>query len=1150
MRQALLNSVFLLLSTLLIGQNWKSSYGVAKEKFDQGEFSTTREILSDIIKENRQTLENKEIFFEIYTLLGITELNLKNYASSESALKVASDYYVNNACNSTALLAYSYYGNLLFALNKFDESAPIFAKAGQCSQELSGLNETSLTLTKNAGVSYFKQKQYATALQQFVIVSQELEKHPEWKTIDKSEVYLSQARSLIGTNDFIEALTALDAAEKAFNPNTSSPTKKAILSEKGRANSYLKNYERAENNYRLLLSQLSKDDETYFNTIIDLATVLKLQEKHHDITTTLLEFQFTRTDDNSIQVAQYHRILADAQRVLGHYNKSSKNYKEAEYILRKSGLDNTNDYGQVLNGYALLNDALGDFEQAESYYLKDLDIINKTAGRNSTDYAQSISNLGLLYLKMARYARAEQLLKEALKLRKEQAQNSAKIVEAQNNLAFAYLKLGQLKRAERLYLEAKVMSENLRLEKSTGYAAILSNLGSLAEQNDNYDQAKDYYAKALAVTEKTLGKNHPQYASAINNLALVAQYQGQYDESAKLYLQYLEFTKKQLGNAHPNYATGLINYAQLLERQEKYALAKQTYEEALSIRKRALGPAHPDYNNVIHHLCRVLTVLEEYAKADLLWKEIISNYHEQIDEYFPFLSEKERRDFYYSIKEELEQFNAYALLRYENAPELLTFVYDNQLKTKALLLNSRNQVKNRIAESNNAQLQQDYEAWQELRENYAEVFSLSISERNQRNINIDSLHNAINELEKSLSTSSEDFRTSNEKKRVSWKTVKRQLSDNEAAVELIRMTKYDFTKGGTYTENEIYYLALIVRPDLKRSPELVVFNNGFDLEGRLANYYRNATRYSVDDEYSYKSYWEPIKKHLNDVTRVFIAPDKVYNKINLNSIRNHETGQFIVDEITLKYVTSTRDLIFRKSSNKKPNEIILVGNPTFSRTSNNQDNRLKSLPGTQKEVEHIASLTNSKGWRTEIDTGLVADEEHIKNITNIDVLHIATHGFFDNDYEVEHTNHKRTTAMDSPLLHAGLYFAGAEETLNNSNRTAGEDGILSAYEAMNLNLTNTELVVLSACETGQGSIRNGEAVYGLQRAFMEAGAKSLIVSLWKVNDAATDKLMSTFYQLWLSGSDKTSAFRQAQRELRKTYKEPYYWGAFILVGAS
>ena len=201
----------------------------------------------------------------------------------------------------------------------------------------------------------------------------------------------------------------------------------------------------------------------------------------------------------------------------------------------------------------------------------------------------------------------------------------------------------------------------------------------------------------------------------------------------------------------------------------------------------------------------------------------------------------------------------------------------------------------------------------------------------------------------------------------------------------------------------------------------------------------------------------------------------------------------------------------------------------------------------------------AQNWKTELYLKSEAIEEVIKKANSPKILHIATHGFFFEDVKKkDELNGKGNSFFENPLLRSGLVFAGVNNTINRIKSTnfnslenrKTEDGILTAYEVMNLTLYNTELVVLSACGTGLGDIKNGEGVYGLQRAFKVAGAKNIIMSLWNVDDKATQELMSTFYTIWLKSGDLHNAFRESQLKSikSKANSHPRYWGAFVRVG--
>jgi CHAT domain-containing protein len=273
--------------------------------------------------------------------------------------------------------------------------------------------------------------------------------------------------------------------------------------------------------------------------------------------------------------------------------------------------------------------------------------------------------------------------------------------------------------------------------------------------------------------------------------------------------------------------------------------------------------------------------------------------------------------------------------------------------------------------------------------------------------------------------------------------------------------------------------------------------------------------------------------------------------------------------------------------------------------------KLPPLPGTGAEVAAIAALMESAGWKTELFTEQMALKRVVAEARSPRVVHLATHGFFLPDQQVEAGQQPGLTpsgpqagagsnadgnaasgagprasaafsasGFEDPMLRSGLYFAGANRTLageaspqgaatgtgkggTNGVATAADDvagnavdnGVLTALEAGNLDLTGTELVVLSACNTGQGEVKNGEGVFGLRRALEEAGAQSVMMSLWSVPDKETLELMKLFYAKWLAGTEKHEALKQAQLEMRQRVRSehdghdlPYYWAAFVLVG--
>ena len=373
----------------------------------------------------------------------------------------------------------------------------------------------------------------------------------------------------------------------------------------------------------------------------------------------------------------------------------------------------------------------------------------------------------------------------------------------------------------------------------------------------------------------------------------------------------------------------------------------------------------------------------------------------------------------------------------------------------------------------------------------------------------------------------------------SWEILQKSLTSGEAFVNIIQFRKFASTnQKGVKSDHRLrygftdstFYAAMITTATTIEAPTIVVLGHGEYLEKRAINFYKNAINFDVKDNNSYKFYWQQIDKHLDGIQKVYLCNDGIYHTINLQPIYDESNDTFLTDKYDIAYAMNPGQKPTYSSINAYDKRVLLVGNPYFGSTAVNQT-AFEMLPGTGNEISELEIQFKNKRWQSTIFTGIKATQENIEEFANSDILHIATHGYYD--------DRENSTARDA-LLSSGLVLAAAPESEVNGPE------ILTAYEVSNLNLSRTNLVYLSACETAQGKLENGEGVYGLKRAFLAAGADNVITSLWRIDDDITQQFVSTFYSYLLAGKRYDAALALTKKEIRAKHPAPKHWAPFII----
>jgi CHAT domain-containing protein len=386
-------------------------------------------------------------------------------------------------------------------------------------------------------------------------------------------------------------------------------------------------------------------------------------------------------------------------------------------------------------------------------------------------------------------------------------------------------------------------------------------------------------------------------------------------------------------------------------------------------------------------------------------------------------------------------------------------------------------------------------------------------------------------------------------------SIQSRLPDAAALIEMARFRPF---KAGAASEAERWepphYGAYVIRHT--GAPTFIDYGDAASIDALVIEFRRTLAvpRGTLAHDLGRRldtALMQPLRAQLGATTEIYVSPEGLLNLVPFGALVD-EQDRYLVETFRFNYLSTGRDLLREPpSSTARPSPAVVIADPAFDAGAGDRapgtsmrsvlGHQFQALPGTAGEAEAIKALLPGAAVLTREQ----ATETAMKSVAAPRILHVATHGFFLEDQDLSRVDAGTAEGPEDPMLRSGLVFAGA-----NTGRSGADDGVLTALEAAALGLAGTELVVLSACETGVGDVRTGEGVFGLRRAFMAAGAETLVISLWRVDDDATRQLMTEFYRRLAKREGRAEALRQAALTLLRdpAHRHPFYWASFISTG--
>ena len=822
---------------------------------------------------------------------------------------------------------------------------------------------------------------------------------------------------------------------------------------------------------------------------------------------------------------------------------------------------------------------IGDNYNSKTYYIKALETYKNSTGQENSEYANCLVAFGNLNYENGDYKIAEINFQQALKiLKKTIGEFHLDYAACINDLGNLYLKIGNLKDAEFYFIQASKLYLNLLGSNHPRYAISQYNLARVQYQKRNFRLSKYLFNKVLEINRKVYGNNHPNYVASINSVAVIYDELND-DNNAELYYKNAIALYKKLKNSvRIDYAQCLQNFGIFYIKIKKYEQAEELLRNSLKILEQCVGEMHSEYINTELALAELLFKTNKRNEAYELMYNNFQRKSKYISEIFEWLNDYQKELFWKQESNYFENITSLTNYQHINTPQLIGLNYNSALITKSILLEE------------NLSKEKYFRDIDELREKLAfrrKLIAKIESTGQENNAMLNKLLNESDSIDKKLTLSLPEYASQKRNLTITWDMIQNNLDSTEAAIEFVRF----FNE----MDSCYYYNALIVRKDIQE-PIMVNICKEVELQNinpksGLKDYYEIIWKQLVPVLSGIKTiYYTPCGELWNIPFNAILITDSLKNSLKSEyeySISNQQEKdnhtQYIIDHYTLHQLTSTRYLAMGlKQNSNKPVEksIAIIGGINYDYLPKNKFEDQKPveqnyvskmrgidfgkfpyLEGTKTEVENISKLLNENNWNVNLIEDNNATEENIMNLEGKNapaIIHVSTHGycFSNNDStkeSIDENSYKYSYRNSgNPMVRSGLILAGGNwawtgsDTLNKIG--SEQNGILTALEVSELDLSKTKLIVLSACETAVGKIENTEGSFGLKRGFKLAGIEEMIVSIWPVPDKETKELMVQFYTYLSESLTPIESFQKAQKSMRYKYpNNPNNWAGFVLV---